>query len=259
MTMRGIRRIFRISLLRPHDVDREVDDEIAFHLSMREEKLRASGVSAHDAARIARDRFGNVAGIRGECVEESRQLARHERAALVIEQARRDAIFAIRSLRRAKGFAAAVVLTLALGIGANATMYAIVNAIVLHPVSGVRDPGTLFELGEMMAYPEYRDLVERTPSLKLGAISERRIALGRGVAADHTTGGLVSGNLFDIAGVSAALGRTLNDRDDVTGAAPVAVLTHEYWARALGGDSSIVGRRSELRSGAAKSRDCWVH
>ncbi len=240
--MKGIKRIFRISLLRPRDIDREVDDEIAFHLSMREAKLRAGGAGDDEAARIARDRFGNVAGIRGECVEESRQLAKQERAGLFIDEARRDAIFALRSLRRAKGFTAAVVLTLALGIGANATMYAIINAVVLHPVSGVRDPATLFELGEPMAYPAYRDLVERTPSLRLGAISERRIALGRGAAADHTTGALVSGNLFGIIGVSAAVGRTLNDRDDVTGAAPAAVLTHEYWTRALGGDSAIVGR-----------------
>ena len=121
-------------------------------------------------------------------------------------------------------------------------MYAIINAVVLHPVSGVRDPATLFELGEPMAYPDYRDLAERTPSLRLGAISERRIALGRGAAADHTTGALVSGDLFGIIGVSAAIGRTLNERDDVAGAAPTAVLTHEYWTRALGGDSAIVGR-----------------
>jgi len=240
--MKGIRRIFRISLLRPRDVDREVDDEIAFHLSMREAKLRATGVPDDDAARIARDRFGNLAGIRDECVEESRQLAKQDRAFLFVDEARRDAIFAIRSLRRAKGFTAAVVLTLALGIGANATMYSIINAVVLHPVSGVRDPSTLFELGETMAYPDYRDLAERTPSIRLGAISERRIALGRGQAADHTTGALVSGNLFGIIGVRAEIGRVLNDRDDVAGAAPVAALTHEYWRRALGGDTSIVGR-----------------
>jgi len=242
MTMRGIKRIFRISLLRPRDIDREVDDEIAFHLSMREAKLRAGGVSDDDAARLARDRFGNISGIRGECVEESRQLAKQERASLMVDEVRRDAMYAFRSLRRAKGFTAAVVLTLALGIGANATMYAIINAVVLHPVSGVKDPAMVFELDEPLAYPEYRDLAERTPSLRLGAISERRIALGQGKGADHTTGALVSGNLFSIVGVPAAVGRTLTDRDDVAGVAPVAVVTHEYWARALGGDSSIVGR-----------------
>ena len=58
MSMMGIKRIFRISLLRPRDIDREVDDEIAFHLSMREAKLRAGGIPDGDAARIARDRSG---------------------------------------------------------------------------------------------------------------------------------------------------------------------------------------------------------
>ena len=241
--MKGIKRIFRISLLRPRDIDREVDDEIAFHLAMREEKLRAGGVprrrrGAH-RARSVRERRRHP---RRVCRGKSTTSRGRTVLCLIVDEARRDAIFALRSLRRAKGFTAAVVLTLALGIGANATMYAIINAVVLHPVSGVRDPATLFELGEPMAYPAYRDLVERTPSLRLGAISERRIALGRGEAADHTTGALVSGNLFGIIGVSAAIGRTLNDRDDVAGAAPAAVLTHEYWTRALGGDSSIVGR-----------------
>ena len=238
----SIRKIFRISLLRPRDVVRDVDEEISFHIAMREERLRARGLSDDEAARLARSRFGNLAGIRNRCLDESEHAARRDRFELFLSELRRDGSFALRSLRRAKAFTAAVTLTLALGIGANATMFAIINAVVLHPVSGVRDPATLFEVGEAVSYPDYHDIAERVPSIALGAISERRMAIGRGQAADHTDGALVSGNLFRVAGVSAAIGRTLEPRDDVAGADPVAVLTHDYWSRSLGGDSSIVGR-----------------
>ena len=136
--MRGIRRIFRLPTQRPRDVEEDVDEEIAFHLAMREAKLRARGASPAEASRLARDRFGNVDGIRDECVRESRALTRTERAMQILDDARRDAELAVRSLWRAKSFSLAVILTLALGIGANATIFSIINAVILQPVSGVR-------------------------------------------------------------------------------------------------------------------------
>jgi predicted permease len=159
-----------------------------------------------------------------------------------VDELRRDVIVAARSLRRAKAFAAAVVLTLALGIGANTTMFSVMSAVILHPVSGVPHPESLFEVGDGVAYPAYRDIVQAAPSVPLAAISERRIALGSGAAVSHTTGALVSGNYFAVVRVAASLGRTFGPSDDATGAAPVAVLTHSFWTRALGGDRSIVGR-----------------
>ena len=240
--MNPIRRLFRLSLFRPCDVARDVDDEIAFHLSMREDKLRATGLPSGDASRVALARFGNINGIRDECLSESSRLARRERVALWFEELRRDTIVASRSLRRAKAFTAAVVVTLALGIGANTTMFAIVSAVILHPVSGVPRSESLFEVGDGVAYPAYRDIVQATPSVPLAAISERRIALGARSSAVRTTGALVSGNYFGVVGVRAAVGRTIEPTDDVAGAAPVGVLTHAYWMRHLGGNRSIIGR-----------------
>ncbi len=76
--MRGIRRVFHLSLLRPSDVERDVDDELEFHLAKREQKLRAEGLSERDAARIARQRFGDLEDIRAECLREGHTLARTE-------------------------------------------------------------------------------------------------------------------------------------------------------------------------------------
>src|SRR5688500_5881342 len=133
------RRVFRLSLSRPSDVARDVDEEIASHLAMREARLRADGVAGDAARHLALERFGDVAGIRDACLRESHPLARRERAMRLLEELRRDAHFAVRSLRRSKAFAAAVVVTLALGIGANATIFSLTNAVVLRPVTGVRD------------------------------------------------------------------------------------------------------------------------
>jgi putative ABC transport system permease protein len=225
---RPTRRAFRLSLFRPGDVVRDVDEEIAFHLAMREARLRADGVAGDSARHLALERFGDLAGIREACLRESHPIARRERAMRLLEELRRDVHLAIRSLRRAKAFAAAVVVTLALGIGANATIFALTDAVVLRPVTGVREPERLFELAEVVSYPLYRDLAARAPDFRLAAVSERRVALGHGAGggADHTIGAFVSGSFFAVAGVGAALGRTLGEGDDVPGAPPVAVLTH---------------------------------
>ncbi|MEO8452375.1 MAG: ABC transporter permease, partial [Gemmatimonadota bacterium] len=159
-----------------------------------------------------------------------------------LEEARQDVHFAIRSLIRAKSFTAAVVLTLALGIGANTTIFSLTNAFVLRPVGGLGDVEELFELTDVTSFPAFKDLRASVPAIALAGIRERRIALGHGAGAEHTTGALVSGNFFTVARVGMALGRAFSDADDVAGAAPVGVLGYEYWTRGLGADSSIVGR-----------------
>ena len=240
--MRPIRRMFRLPVLRSRDVDDDVDEEIAFHLAMREAALRARGMSAREASRIARARFGDVDGIRGECVRERRDQTRTETAMRMIAEARRDALFALRSLWRAKSFSIAVILTLALGVGANAMIFSVIQAVVLRPVAGVRDPATLFELGDVVSYPVYRSLRDRVPRLDLAGMRERGIALGSGDAMEHTRGALVSGNFFDVVGARTTIGRPLTRDDDVAGAPPVAMVAHAYWARTLGGDPSVLGR-----------------
>jgi putative ABC transport system permease protein len=244
--MRGVRRVFRLSTLRPRDVDRDVDEEFAFHLAMREAALRARGLSAPDALQAARDRFGNIDGIREACVREGRTYTRTERVMQLFDEARQDARFSARSLLRNRGFTAAVIVTIALGVGANATVFSLTSAVVLRPISGVSHADQLFELREVTSYPGYRDLRERLPALGLAGLRERRIALGNGAAAEHTLGGVVSGNFFSNAGIGTSLGRPLNEADDVAGAAPVGVLAYDYWTRALGGDSSVVGRAATI-------------
>ena len=240
--MRGIRRIFRLPVFRARDVDDDVDEEIAFHLAMREAALRARGLSGQDASREARDRFGDVDAIRDECVRDERAQTRTERTMQAIDEVRRDAMFAVRSLWKTKSFSAAVILTLALGIGANAMIFSVIEAVVLRPVTGVRDPATLFELGDVMSYPAYRSLQERVPRLALAGMRERGFAVGTGDATEHVMGATVSGNFFDVVGGRAAIGRTLTPDDDVPGAPAAAMISYAWWTRAFGRDPSAVGR-----------------
>lgn len=163
-----------------------------------------------------------------------------------------DFRYVLRSLSRARGFAIAVVLTLGLGIGANTAIFSVVRGVMLRPLPH-RDGDRLMYLrqsmdgpgGENVAFsvPEILDF--RNNSKALGGIAEyspitfSMIGEKDAVRIDV---GLVTGNYFSVMGLAPILGRSFNSGDDGTGAAPVMMLTHEYWMKRFGGDSAIVGK-----------------
>ena len=163
-----------------------------------------------------------------------------------------DVRYAIRSLTRARGFTAAVVLTLGLGIGANTAIFSVVRGVLLKPLPH-RDGGRLVFLrqstvgcnGENIAFsvPEIDDF--RTASKTLGGIAEFSpitfTVVEKGEAARITVG-LVTGNYFSVMGLSPVAGRAFAAGDDGPGAAPVMMLTHDYWQSHFGGDTGIVGK-----------------
>jgi len=163
-----------------------------------------------------------------------------------------DLRYAIRSLSRARGFAAAVILTLGLGIGANTAIFSVVRAVLLKPLPH-RDGDRLLYLrhsidgpgGEniLFSVPEINDFREGARALQgIAEYSQMAYTLVGENDAVRITVGLVTGNYFNVMGLAPILGRTLNDGDDGTSVPPVIVLTHEYWLRRFGGDPSIVGK-----------------
>jgi predicted permease len=163
-----------------------------------------------------------------------------------------DLRYAIRSLLRTPGFALAVILTLGLGIGANTAIFSVVRAVLLKPLPH-KDGDRLVYLrqsidgpgGEniLFSVPEILDF--RNASRTLGGIAEysqMAYTLQGSDDAVRINVGLVTGNYFDIMGLSPILGRSLTSGDDGTGVPPVMVLTHEYWMRRFGGDSAIIGK-----------------
>ena len=169
----------------------------------------------------------------------------------------RDIRYALRSLRRAPGFALAVVLTLGLGIGANTAIFSVVRGVLLKPLPH-RDGHRLVYLrqsaggigGENLLFsvPEILDFRNSATTLRgIAEYSGMQYSLQGDGEAIRINVGLVTGNFFSIMGLGPVLGRLTNDGDDGTGVPPVMVLTHEFWQSRFGGDSSIVGK--QLRVG----------
>ncbi|MBK6454739.1 MAG: ABC transporter permease [Gemmatimonadetes bacterium] len=163
-----------------------------------------------------------------------------------------DLRFALRSLSRARGFAITVILTLGLGIGANTAIFSVVRGVLLKPLPH-RDGDRLVYLRQSINGPGGENIRFSVPEVldfRSAAKAMEGIAEYSGVVltlqgerdAVRMQVGLVTGNYFQVMGLSSVLGRVLNDRDDGTGVPPVVVLTHEYWHKRFGGDSAIVGK-----------------
>jgi predicted permease len=162
-----------------------------------------------------------------------------------------DVRFGWRMLRKNPAFTALAVFTLALGIGANAAIFSIVNALLLRPLPGVSEPQRLVQVGRQYADREnvsdstYPDFVDYRASntvmagLAAGALAAFHITDSGGT--DRLEGELVSGDYFDVLGVAAARGRLISVADDRDGAEPVCVISYRLWQRRFGGAESVIG------------------
>jgi predicted permease len=167
-----------------------------------------------------------------------------------------DLRYAIRSAAKAPGFTFLALLTIALGIGVNATVFSFVNALLLRPAPAVRDPGTLvsvftsdFSSGPFgsSSYPDYLSIKEQATAFDgLAAFTEG----AANMAVDNTTyrvrTSIVSVEFFDLLGLSPAMGRHLSAADSTPDAPPVAVIGYALWQRAFGGSPSAVGSQVVL-------------
>ena len=154
-----------------------------------------------------------------------------------------DIRFALRLLVKSPGFALAAVATLALGIGANTAMFSLARATLLNPVK-VADPGELRVWSWSSSYPDFREYQQRTDVFSgVAAVSAGRMNLNWEGTSELLSGVFVSGNLFSVLGVPAAIGRPLQPTDDQGPGAPVVgVLSHQYWRTRLGSRPDVIGK-----------------
>jgi len=154
-----------------------------------------------------------------------------------------DLRYGVRVFGRAPGFSATVILTLALGIGANTAIFRVVDAVLLEPLPATRDPGRLIQVSPFsLSHAAFRDLQSTTPELVgLAAFSARNFSRASDTRAELVPGMVVSGNYFEVLGARARLGRTILPADDRPGAPPVVVVSHAFWKSRLDGRTDAVG------------------
>ncbi|MFI5006570.1 MAG: ADOP family duplicated permease [Solirubrobacterales bacterium] len=222
------------ALFRRRQLERDLDDELRFHLAMREEQGGGEGLRADEARRAAVRRFGNPVALKEEC--------RDMWTFIRLETLWQDAKFAARVLRKSPGFTAVAVLSLALGIGGNTAMFSFVNAILLRPLPYpaaerlVRLTG-FYPKGAVVALQE----LSRTMEIAgVGADTEQNLT-GQGEAV-RLVGSTASANLFSVLGRGAALGRVFEAGDDHPGRDRIVLLSHALWQGRFGGDPNTVGR-----------------
>ncbi|MEM8964473.1 MAG: ABC transporter permease, partial [Acidobacteriota bacterium] len=228
--------------------ERELDEEMRFHLDMETEKLIARGVPPAEARRRARVAFGGV--------EVWKEACRDVRRGRTFEMLVHDVRWALRSIRRAPGYALAVILTLALGMGANTAIFSVVNGILLQPLPYADDDSLVLlrqqaiHLGVDNLAFSIRELYDvQEQSSALSAIAEYHsmsfTLLGREEPMRVRTG-VVSASYFPLLGVKPVLGRDFRPTDEHHGAEAVLMLSHGFWQRSFGGDPDIVGQVFEM-------------
>ena len=257
----GWRRLFRLPRVSrralEQQLERELDDELAFHLSMREEKLAGLGLSSSDAHASAIRRFGDRDRIRAECLTIDRQYAREVTMLEWIESVGSDVRFALRTLRRAPAFATIAALTLALGVASTTAIFSLVNGILLRPLP-YAEPQRLVRV--LQSYPEkgldswvlsqqnvalYRAQVSDFSHFA-GYTSVRGVTLSGDGAPERLKALLVTGDFFGTLGVPAALGRAVTPAEVTPNGAQVALIGYAFWQSHFGGNPSVIGRTIDL-------------
>ena len=241
----GIADIWRriLFLVRHTRADEELAEEMRLHMELRAAKLQQQGVEADDAALTARRRFGNTTAIR--------ETSRDTWGWRWLEDALQDLRFGLRMLARSPGFAAIVVLTLGLGIGASTAIFNVVNGVLLAGLP-FQEPDRLVALHERMekridrdfpfSPPDYIVLTQQKDWFSsVGSFRNIQYEITGSGTPERVTGAKVTASLFETLGVDALMGRTFTDAEDHEGH-QVALLSHAYWKRKFGQDASVIGR-----------------
>jgi predicted permease len=240
---------FRLrALFQRNAVERELDEELRFHVARETEKLIDRGMAPSEAARQAAIGFGGVERIKDD--------TRDSRGVVFWGSLRQDVAYAWRGLRSRPGFTAAVTLALAIGIGANAAMFSIVDRLLFRPPAYLTTPDRVHRIylsatrpsgrqtSRIMEFARFADLTRWTTSFdRTGLIAYRTMAVGSGEETRDMTVAAMSGTLFDLFSARPVIGRFFSNADDLppTGT-DVAVLSWEFWQSRFAGRTDLLGQ-----------------
>jgi predicted permease len=254
----GLRALFRNT-----EMERELDEELRFHLEKEIEQNLARGMSPEEARRAALRSFGGIERVK----EESRDV----RGVRFVEELWQDLRYGLRMLLKSKGFTVVAVLSLALGIGANTAIFSVVDAVLLKTLP-VAEPerlvlfewqaglpfrtngmsGTSSELA-VFRYDIFEKMRQARAAAPESSLSDffafAPIYEGIAVVGDQAEivgGQAVSGGYYAGLGVQPILGRAITDEDDKPGAAPVVVLSFQFWQERFGANPAVIGQPLKL-------------
>ncbi len=256
----GVRRAFRLPWRGKAQTDRDIDDEVAFHVEMRIAALRAKGFTPDDARAEALRRFGDVEEFRDYSQTIDAPYARRARASRWMQGWMQDVRFALRQLRRTPTFTIIAVLTLALGIGANTAIFSVVQHVLLAPIP-YRGGDRIVQILESIS-PANQFFVtptaERVHVWQARAHTVEQIVgydFGEATFLDGATpeviaSASIAADMLPFLGVRPVIGRNFAPGDTAVGAPPVAMLGYGMWQSRYGGRSDVLGRLVNLNGKA---------
>ena len=248
------RRVFRFPWRTRRQIGVDVDEELQFHLDMRVDELRRLGLSPEAARAESLRQFGDLEDARHYMAAADRAIEAAQRRSEFMGNFRQDIGYAARKLRSAPAFTLTVILTLALGIGANTAIFSVVDGVLLRPLpfaqaDRVMRVNFIFNGSpDAGSPPELKDFRTRSRTMQdLAMYSGRSMNLViENADPELLVGVQVSANWFNILGITPQLGRAFVDGEDREGAPKVAMVSDVVWRRDFNADRGIVGRSIRL-------------
>src|SRR5688572_20981486 len=240
------------ALFRRNTVERELQEELEFHIDREARKLEATGLSRDQALRQARLAFGGVERIKDD--------TRDARGIAWIETFTSDLRYAVRGLRARPAFTVAVTLTLGLGLGANVAMFSIVDQLLVRVPPYLRDADRVHRLyltsrdgdreitDATTEYARYLDFTRFTRTLDaIAVVTHRDIAIGTGEALREMPVGIVSASFWQLFDATPVVGRFFTAREDsVPAGSPVVILSYALWQAQYGGSPDVIGQSLQV-------------
>ena len=248
--MRSLRRFFNraVNSATRRTQDERLREEIEEHIALQTAENLRAGLSPVEARRQAMLKFGGV--------EAMKQDYRAERGLLFIENLLGDLRNAGRTIRRMPGLAAVIILSLAIGIGVNATIFSWIQLMLFEPMPAVRGASNFLlveprsETGGYVgaSWLEYHDLQRQAPALRdIVAFEMAPFNVGEKGQTERTFGQLVSGNYFSALGLKPAIGRFIRPEEaERPGTEPVLVISYDYWQTRFGGAPGALGQKVRI-------------
>ena len=250
MNLNDLLRRWR-ALTHKDELDHELDEEMRFHLERDIEQNLKHGMTPADARNAALRSFGGVAQSKEEC--------RSARGVGLVDNIVRDFLYSVRVLSKSYAFTIVVILTLALGIGANTAIFSFANGILLRPLPypqsdrlAVLDETSRKEGGDTIgvSYPNFLDWREQNTVFEGIAthFGTSRFAITAGGSPSEIRGSRVTHGLFEVLRVSPILGRTFTESEDRPDEDAVVIIGHDLWQRSFGGNPEVIGQKVIISS-----------